>query len=140
MPRRGFHGWAPSKEQERRKQLKEERGHLWTCCRRRAPSAKQAAGGKASGGNCGREAVVIWCRVHGAGGAFVPLCKAHKDLPLDKGAQGWDGARYNPADFQCVPVSEFDEFMRGRAVLAALEKPPAGGDWPTSYLLPKAKR
>lgn len=99
---------------------KERCGHLWNCCRRRAPSEKQKAQGRSSGGNCGREAVVIWCRVQGGGSSFLPLCKAHQGEPeaFMKGELS-DQVRQ---DFQCVPVLEFDEFMRAKAVRDTLMK------------------
>lgn len=91
----------------------------WKCGKRRKPTARQAARGWA-GSVCGRPAVVIWCREKGGGAAFYPRCHAHA-RPF-AGGDWSQKAGEKEEDFQCVPVSEWQTFMAGKAVRAALRE------------------
>lgn len=92
---------------------------MWKCSKRRTPTARQAARGWC-GSPCGRPAVVIWCRVQGAGSAFVARCHAHAQ-PF-AGGDWSQKAGEDEADFRCVPVAEWEVFMAAKRVRAALRE------------------
>lgn len=97
----------------------EQHGHMWKCGHRKNPTRQQAARGHV-GSCCGRVAVVIWCRVQGAGSAYIPRCQAHaRPFP----AHSWSRETTElEADFQCVPVADFEDFQKAKRVRAELRR------------------
>jgi hypothetical protein len=108
-----------TKAQRNMRAWEEKHGHMWKCGNRKNPTRQQAARGHV-GSCCGRAAVVIWCRVQGAGSAYILRCQAHaRPFP----AHSW--SRKTPEleeDFQCVPVADFETFQKAKRVRAELRR------------------